>query len=131
MKRTAVNPWDWSLKFGFNQGELIENPSRVLYCSGQTAIDGAGVQQHEGDLRAQITLSLDNLEAVLKEGGMGLSNVSRMVIYTTDMDLMLANFDVLGTRLGDAGVAPAQTLIGVTRLAFPGLLVELEATAVE
>ena len=36
MNRTAVNPWDWSLKFSFNQGEIIDEASRFLVCSGQT-----------------------------------------------------------------------------------------------
>ena len=130
MKRTAINPWPWSVKYGFNQGELIEGQSRVLYCSGQTAIDSDGLPQHAGDIRAQITLSLDNLEQVLRHADMTLSNVVRLVIYTTEPDLMAQNFDVLGERLGTAGVKPAQTFLGVARLAFPELLVELEATAV-
>jgi enamine deaminase RidA (YjgF/YER057c/UK114 family) len=37
---------------------------------------------------------------------------------------------VLASRLGAAGAAPATTMLGVTRLAIPALLVELEATAV-
>ncbi len=62
MNRTAVNPWDWSLKFSFNQGEIIDEASRFLVCSGQTAIDGDGNPQHAGDMKAQMGLALDNLE---------------------------------------------------------------------
>jgi len=129
MKRSAINPWPWSLQYGFNQGELVEGHSRVLYCAGQTSIDGEGDPQHMGDIRRQITLALDNLEAVLHEADMTLANVVRLVVYTKDIDLMFQNFDVICVRLGAAGVKPAQTLLGVACLAFPGLLVELEATA--
>ncbi len=131
MKRTAINPWDWSLIYGFNQGELVEGQSRILYCSGQTAIDAEGTPQHAGDIRAQTALALDNLESVLKEADMTLANVVRLTIYTVDVDSFTQNFDVLGARFGAAGVKPAQTLLGVARLGFPELLVELEATAVE
>ena len=50
MKRTPVNPWSWSLQYGFNQGELIEGGRRVLYCSGQTALDENAKPLHEGDI---------------------------------------------------------------------------------
>ncbi|MDM8522650.1 RidA family protein, partial [Desulfococcaceae bacterium HSG8] len=73
--------------------------------------------------------AIDNLEAVLREAGMSLANVVRLTIYTTEPDVMIENLDVLGERLGAAGVKPAQTFLGVSRLAFPDLLVELEATA--
>jgi enamine deaminase RidA (YjgF/YER057c/UK114 family) len=130
MKRTQVNPWDWSLQFGFSQGELVEGGQRVLFCAGQTALDENAKPQHEGDIRAQTTAALDNLETVLKDAGMTLSNVVRLHIYTTDVDTMIQNYDALVGRLEAAGIKPAQTLLGVNRLAFPELLVEIEATAV-
>ena len=130
MKRTAVNPWKWSLPFGFNQGELVEAPTRTLYCAGQTAVDAKGNPQHEGDLSAQVDLALDNLEAVLKEAGMSLSDVVRLTVYTTDVDAMIEHFGKLSGRLAAANVRPAQTMLGVARLAFPSIMVELEATAV-
>lgn len=131
MQRTAVNPWDWSMQFGFNQAELIEGHRRVLVCSGQTAVDANGAPQHAGDMNAQLTLALDNLESVLKAAGMTLSNVVRLNFYTTDVDAFLQNVALLGERLGAANVMPPGTLLGVNRLAFPELMVELEATAAE
>jgi enamine deaminase RidA (YjgF/YER057c/UK114 family) len=130
MERTAVNPWAWSVKLGFNQGETVSGNTRTLYCSGQTAMSGDGKPQHAGDMAAQLTLSLDNLEAVLGEADMSLANLVRLNIYTTDIDLLLQHYGVLTSRMGAAGVAPASTLLGVTRLAFPDLMVELEGTAV-
>ena len=129
VERTAVNPWQWSLQFGFNQGEIVENGQRVLFCAGQTAVDGDGNPQHPGDMAAQIRLAADNLEAVLGEAGMGWENVVRLNIYTTDIDAFVENAGVLAERTTPANVAPPGCLLGVAALAFQ-LMVELEATAV-
>jgi enamine deaminase RidA (YjgF/YER057c/UK114 family) len=131
VQRTAVNPWQWSLQFGFNQAELVEGGNRVLFCAGQTSVDGEGSPQFAGDMQAQISLAMDNLEAVLRGAGMSLANVVRLNIYTTDVDGFIANAAAMGERTGAAGVAPPGMLLGVARLAFPELMVELEATAVE
>ncbi|WP_097222635.1 MULTISPECIES: RidA family protein [unclassified Streptomyces] len=130
MERTAINPVTWSLNMGFNQGEMVTGHTRILYCSGQTAMGGDGRPRHEGDMAAQLALSLDNLEAVLAEAGMSLANLVRLNVYSTDVDLLFPHYGVLVSRLGVAGVAPTTTMLGVTRLAVPGQLVELEGTAV-
>lgn len=129
MKRTAVNPWDWSLKLGYNQAEVLEGGSRQLICAGQTAVDETGAPQNAGDMRGQIALALDNLEAVLASADMTLGNVVRLGVYATDVDAALQNFDLMGMRFGPHRVAPPMTLLGVTRLALPGLMFEIEATA--
>lgn len=129
MKRTPINPWDWSLKLGYNQAEIITDTSRQLICAGQTAVDGAGNPQHPGDMRNQISLALDNLEAVLAGADMALNNIIRLGVFATDVDEALKNFDLLGMRFGPIQCAPPMTLLGVTRLAIPGLLFEIEATA--
>ena len=130
MQRTAVNPWDWSASQGFNQGEVVTGQTRTLFCAGQTAVDADGTPQHAGDMAKQLTVALDNLEAVLAEAGMDLGNVVRLNIYTTDVDALFEHYGVLAARTGVSQVAPPGTLLGVARLAFPELLVELEATAV-
>jgi enamine deaminase RidA (YjgF/YER057c/UK114 family) len=130
MERTAVNPVTWSVEMGFNQGEIVSGHTRTLYCSGQTAMSGDGKPQHDGDMAAQLALSIDNLEAVLGEAGMSLANLVRLGVYTTDVDLLFQHYGVLASRLGAAGVAPTTTMLGVTRLAIPDLMVELEGTAV-
>jgi enamine deaminase RidA (YjgF/YER057c/UK114 family) len=81
-------------------------------------------------MAAQIGLAADNLEAVLRDAEMTLANVVRLNLYTTDVDALFANAGVLAERTGAAGVAPPGTLLGVARLAFPELMIELEATAV-
>jgi enamine deaminase RidA (YjgF/YER057c/UK114 family) len=130
MQRIAINPVSWSIKMGFNQGEVVVGATKTLYCAGQTATNAEGQPQHPGDLAAQLALSLDNLEAVLRQAGMGLDSLVRLNVYTTEVDELLKHYGVLAARLGAAGAAPPTTLLGVTRLALPSLLIELEGTAV-
>ncbi len=130
VKRTVVNPVTWSVEMGFNQGEVVSGHTRTLYISGQTAMSGDGKPQHDGDMAAQLRLSIDNLEAVLGEAGMSLANLVRLNVYTTDVDLLFQHYGELAARLGAARVAPTSTMLGVTRLAIPGQMVELEGTAV-
>lgn len=130
MQRTAVNPVTWSQELGFNQGEIVSGQTRTLYISGQTSTSKDGRPGHEGDIAAQLTLALDNLEAVLGEAGMALGNLVRLNVYTTDVDALFPHYGTLAGRLGAAGVAPTSTMLGVTRLAVPGQMIELEGTAV-
>ena len=62
---------------------------------------------------------------------MGLANVIRLSIFTTDVDEVLKHFDVIGSRFGQVEAAPPMTLLGVTRLAIPQLMLEIEATAAD
>ncbi|WP_268219063.1 RidA family protein [Streptomyces sp. EMB24] len=130
MERDAVNPVSWSVGMGFNQGEVVSGHSRTLYISGQTAMSKDGKPEHDGDMAAQLALSVDNVEAVLAEADMSLANLVRLNVYTTDVDLLFQHYGVLAGRLGAAGVAPTTTMLGVNRLAVPGQMVELEGTAV-
>lgn len=130
IERTAINPWTWSIPMGFNQGEVVSGPARTLYCSGQTAMSPDGQPQHPGDMAAQLALSLYNLEAVLAEADMTLTNLVRLNVSTTDVDALFEHYGLLAARLGAAGAAPTTTMLGVSRLAIPILMVELEGTAV-
>ncbi|MGC5015060.1 RidA family protein [Streptosporangium sp. DT93] len=130
MQRTAVNPWAWSAGLGYDQGQVVSGHTRTLYCAGQAAMSGDGGPEHAGDMAAQLALSLDNLEAVLGEAGMSLANLVRLTVYTTDADRLFEHYGVLASRLGAAGATPPTTMLGVVRLALPGLMVELEGTAV-
>lgn len=131
MHRTPVNPWPWSLPLGYNQAEIVAGISRQLICAGQTAVDASGAPQHPADMRGQLGLALDNLQAVVEAAGMSLANIVRLNVFATDVDAAMQNFDLLGLRFGPLGVAPPMTLLGVTRLALPPLLIELEAMAAD
>ncbi len=129
MTRQIINPWTWQDHVGFVQGHAVNGGGRTIYCAGQVSVDGDGNPVHEGDMAAQMLQALDNLEAVLQAGGSRLSDVVRLNYYTTDVDAFLEAGSASGERLAAAGCRPASTLLGVARLAFPELLVEIEATA--
>jgi enamine deaminase RidA (YjgF/YER057c/UK114 family) len=130
MERKIINPWKWQDQLGFVQANEVSDVKRVLVCSGQAAMSAEGKPMHAGDMRAQIILALDNLETVLKEAGLSWSNIVRLNYYTTDIDLFFQEYAAATARLMEAGCRPASTLLGITRLAFPELMIEIEATAV-
>lgn len=131
MQRTAINPVDWSLQFAFNQGELVEGHRRTLYCAGQVAVDAEFNMPDPDDMAGQMNHALDNLEEVLRQGGMGLSDVVDLTIYTTDVPAAFENFGTIVKRLEAANVRPVQCFIGVAALAVPEFKIEIKATAVQ
>ena len=62
---------------------------------------------------------------------MTLGDVVRINVFTTDVDAMLGSWEDLAKRFAPAGGRPTSTLVGVTRLASPEMMVEIEATAVD
>ena len=62
---------------------------------------------------------------------MGFANIIRLNIYTTDVDEAMKHFELFGARFRPVDAAPPMTLLGVTRLAIPGLMLEIEATAAD
>ncbi len=130
MERHVTNAnHTWQDADGFVQACEVVNGQRVLYCSGQLAVSPEGKPMHAGDMRAQINAALDNVEALLKSADFCLDDVVRLNVYTTDVDLCLQNFDAVTTRTTHAGCRQACTLLGVTRLAWPEAMVEIEVTA--
>ena len=129
MKRNIINPWTWQDPIGFVQANDLTGAERIVFCAGQTSVDSNGIPMHEDDMHGQIQLCLDNLEKVLQQANMTLANVIRLNYYTTDIDRFFSANDALAKRLRIAGCQPAATLLGIVRLAFPPLLVEIEATA--
>jgi enamine deaminase RidA (YjgF/YER057c/UK114 family) len=131
VQRRTINPWQWQDQFGFSQAIEVTAGQQVLYCAGQTSVDAQGNTAHPGDIGAQIRQAMDNLGEVLSQAGYSLSDVVRLNVYTTDVDQLFASYGELVGRLAQAGIQPTVTLLGVTRLAFPELMVEIEATAVK
>jgi enamine deaminase RidA (YjgF/YER057c/UK114 family) len=130
MERRIVNPWTWQDQMGYVQANDVSGAQRTIFLSGQGSVDAEGAPVHPGDMEAQLNQTLDNLETVLREAGAGLSDVVRLNIYTTDVDGFFEAYGAAAGRLAQAGCRPASTLLGVTRLAYPEMLVEIEATAV-
>jgi enamine deaminase RidA (YjgF/YER057c/UK114 family) len=127
VERTDVNPWEWSKAFGFSQAVEVKSAARVLVCSGQTAIGPDGSPPTTSDMAEQVRLAFENLSTVLSKAGMTMADVVKLTVYTTDVDALLADYGTAAQAL--APNLPAMTLIGVTRLAFPELKVEIEAIA--
>ena len=125
-----VNPWTWQDALQFSQAIDVRGANQVLFCAGQTSVDGNGAPMHKGDMGAQMSQALDNLETVLTQAGLSLSNVVRLNYYVTDMQAFFGASPALGARLAKAGCKPSGTLLGVTTLFHPDIMIEIEATAV-
>jgi enamine deaminase RidA (YjgF/YER057c/UK114 family) len=128
MEHQEVNPWEWSKAFGFSQAVKLTEPREVLVCSGQTAMGPDGSVPASADMGQQVRVALENVVTVLEAGGLTPANIVKSTIYTTDVDACIG---VLGQTVQEVlgSILPASTLLGVTRLAFPELLVEIEVLA--
>lgn len=100
----------------------------LLFIAGQVSTDGDGNVIGEGDMRAQVRQVHENLKAVLASQGADFGNVTKITIYTTDIDAYIETGDVRREYWTEG--APASTLVQIERLARPVFLVEIEATAI-
>jgi len=125
---TEVNPWEWSKGFGFSQAVDVRGASQLLVCSGQTAITDDGSPPATTDMAEQVRTAFENLRTVLAAAGLGPADVVRINYYTTDVDELIAVLGPIAAEF-NAGGLPASTLLGVSRLAYPELKIEIEALA--
>lgn len=100
----------------------------TVHVSGTTGTDPSGKVLAPGDPYAQTVQAIRNIENALKRLGLGLENVVRTRIYLTDIekwqDVAKAHAEFFGE------IHPATSLVGVSRLVDPEMMVEIEATAV-
>ncbi|AWH84314.1 RidA family protein [Flavobacterium album] len=127
MDITLTNPWQWQDSLGYSQAVEVKNNTRTLYCAGQAAVDANGQPSGEG-MRAQIKLALQNLEQVIEKAGYTPKGIVRLNYYTTSIPEFFAAYDIITSWVLQHGIQPASTLIEIKALAFPQLLVEIEAT---
>lgn len=114
----------------FSQG-VRKGP--ILQVSGQGPVDpSTGEYLYPGDVAAQTTRTLRNVEAILSAGGAGFSDVVMLRVYLTTRDDFTAMNDAygefVGSRVGD-GVLPCRTTV-FTGLPREEMLVEIDAMAV-
>ena len=130
MQQTAINPWPWSLNFGYHQGLAIEGAQRQLFISGQAATDKEGNPLRPSDMRAQRQVMMADLEMFLAGAEMTLGHLVMLRLYSDNVDDTLQHYDMIAERLAAFDVKPTMTLLGVTRLAMAPLLCEVDAIAV-
>ena len=97
-----------------------------VFVTGCTSIDGAEFV-HQGDAYAQTSQAIANVRSALEKLGAGLADVVRTRMFVTDM----SRWEEYGRAHGEAfaGVLPATSMIGVSALIDPRMLVEVEAVA--
>ena len=134
MKTENVNPFTWAEGI-FNQGRVVQGETRTLITAGQISWKDdpeSPIQvseAHPGDMRAQWLRAFESLDAVLAEADMGRDDIQHIKFYVTDIDAAMANMDVMIDYLGEN--RPPQSLIGVSALALPELMIEVEAIAIK
>jgi enamine deaminase RidA (YjgF/YER057c/UK114 family) len=129
MEKHIINPWHWQASQGWSWGIDTRGSERVLYCAGQVATDANGRVLHPGDMAAQLRGALDNLERVLDSAGYSLGDVVRIDYYATDVDAVMQNWSIVADRLLATGCRAGGVLLGITRLAHPDLMIEIQAIA--
>ena len=132
MAKDYINPTSLfrSTEHGFSQA-VAACGRRTLYVSGQTAWDADKQLVGGMDLAAQARQAFQNLRTAVEASGGTLADVVSLRIYVVDYTPDKSAAVGRALREAFAGPAkPAATWLGVTSLADPGFLIEVEATAV-
>lgn len=128
MEKRQINPWTWQDRAGFSQAWSIDGARTVVFVSGQAPISPDGELVGEGDFEAQVRQTFDNLRTVLEQAGASLDAVVKLTVFLTDI-ATLREYGRIRAELMP-GPAPASSAVQVGALAQPGMMVEVEATAV-
>ena len=107
----------------------VEAPAgSTVYVSGQVSMDAEGNVVGEGDVRAQTEKVLENVATVLEEAGGSLDDVVKVTVFITDMGHYDGIHEVRRRFFQEP--YPASSMVEVSALIDPRLLVEVEAVAV-
>ncbi|MCI0433977.1 MAG: RidA family protein [Gemmatimonadetes bacterium] len=130
MSGGAILPEGWPRPRGYSNG--IAASGRVLFVSGQIGWDPLTERVVATDFASQTRQALENVLAVLRAGGAGPGQVTRLTWYVTDLDAYRAARTEVGQTFRSlfGGHYPAMSVVQVSALLEPGALVEIEATAV-
>ena len=112
----------------YAQAVKVTGGSTMLVLSGQVDYADDGSVANPGDMKAQALACFRHVKAQIEAGGGTIDNIARLNVYVTDMsklaDYRAARLEVFGD------VKFASTLVGVTELALPGFVIEIEAIAI-
>ena len=106
----------------------VEGPARLIILSGQVAVD-ADYKIVSNDIRKQAHAVYDNIEIALRAAGATLADVVKTTTYLTSADYIDPSREVRVGRYKSLQSPPANTLLIVSRLAEPGMLIEIELVA--
>jgi enamine deaminase RidA (YjgF/YER057c/UK114 family) len=126
--RQLINPPELHPAPGFSHVAVAEG-TRIVHLAGQVALDREFGIVGGDDLGEQTRAAMRNVEAALTAAAAAWDDVVRRTIYTlhpTEYETITAAID----EVTGGAEHPAQTIVGVTGLAVPGLLIEIECTAV-
>ena len=112
----------------YTQVIKVEGAQTILFISGQVDYDAKGQPGHPGDFASQARATLAAVKAQVEAAGGTISSIVKINTYLVDIrhrnELAAIREEFFGKK------APASTLVGVTALAQPGWLIEIEAIAV-
>jgi 2-iminobutanoate/2-iminopropanoate deaminase len=122
------NPPPLSKPTGYTHVVEVTGPAKTVYIAGQIAFDKDGKVVGAGDMKAQAEQVFKNLQAALDAAGAKFSDVVKMNTFITDMSKAPAVREVRARYFGET--TPASTLVQVTSLVRPELMLEIEVIAV-
>lgn len=129
MSITRSNPEGLSKPTGYSHIAVV-SAGRQVHISGQVAFDASGAIIGKGDVGAQAEQVFANLEKALAAAGADFSKVFKMNTYVVGLTpAMLPPIRAARARRFGDGPYPASTLVGVTALVHPDLLIEVEVSA--
>jgi enamine deaminase RidA (YjgF/YER057c/UK114 family) len=125
--RELLNPPDLHPAPGFSHIAVAQG-SKVVHFAGQLGI-GQDFSLVAEDLHGQTAAAMRNLKVAMDAAGVGWDDIVRRTIYTIDPTQYETITAAIDEVTGGAE-HPAQTIVGITGLAVPGCLIEIECTAV-